>query len=100
LSRWASRRDDASLRSWLFTILYRQFLDGKRSAKRYAWLLGRIRDDEDAHWPSAEREFAARATLEAFGRSPTSSAACCCSSRSKASRIGKSPICSRCRSAP
>ena len=26
LSRWTSRRDDASLRSWLFTILYRQFL--------------------------------------------------------------------------
>ncbi|KFG98883.1 RNA polymerase subunit sigma-24 [Burkholderia paludis] len=68
LSRWTSRRDDASLRSWLFTILYRQFLDGKRSAKRYAWLLGRIRDDDEAHWPSAEREFAARATLEAFGR--------------------------------
>ncbi|WP_373862094.1 RNA polymerase sigma factor, partial [Burkholderia multivorans] len=53
LSRWTSRRDDASLRSWLFTILYRQFLDGKRSAKRYAWLLGRIRDDEEPHWPSA-----------------------------------------------
>lgn len=67
LSRWTSRREDASLRSWLFTILYRQFLDGKRSAKRYAWLLGRIRDDE-SHWPSAEREVAARATLEAFGR--------------------------------
>ena len=67
LSRWTSRRDDASLRSWLFTILYRQF---RRQAQREALRVAawRIRDDDDAHWPSAEREFAARATLEAFGR--------------------------------
>ncbi|KWE72382.1 RNA polymerase subunit sigma-24 [Burkholderia ubonensis] len=68
LSRWSSRRDDASLRNWLFTILYRRFLDGKRSAKRYAWLLGRLQEPDEPHWPSAEREFTARATLEAFGR--------------------------------
>ena len=68
LSSGSGRRDDASLRSWLFTILYRRFIDGKRSAKRYAWLLGRIREDDAPHWPSAEREVAARAMLEAFGR--------------------------------
>jgi RNA polymerase sigma-70 factor (ECF subfamily) len=68
LSRWSSRRDNASLRSWLFTILYRRFLDGRRSAKRYAWLLGRIKDDDEPHWPSAEREVAARSMLGAFGK--------------------------------
>ncbi|WP_323120250.1 RNA polymerase sigma factor [Burkholderia alba] len=68
LSRWESRRDDAALRSWLFTILYRQFLDSRRRAKRYAWLLGSIRQDEEPQWPSAEREVAARAMLEAFGQ--------------------------------
>lgn len=49
LSSGSGRRDDASLRSWLFTILYRRFIDGKRSAKRYAWLLGRILEDDAPH---------------------------------------------------
>ncbi|WP_424683681.1 RNA polymerase sigma factor [Frateuria sp. YIM B11624] len=69
LSRWSSRREEASLRSWLFAILYRQFLDGRRRAQRHAWLLGRLRTEEDEpQAPSAEREAVAQAMLQAFGR--------------------------------
>ncbi|ACR27218.1 RNA polymerase sigma factor [Burkholderia glumae] len=68
LTHWADRRDDDALRSWLFTILYRQFLDSRRSAKRYAGLLGRIREDDEPQWPSAEDQAVARSMLGAFGK--------------------------------
>lgn len=68
LSRWSKRREDASLRSWLFAILYRQFLDGRRRAKRHATFLGRLRMDDEPQWPSAEREVVAQSMLQAFGR--------------------------------
>lgn len=69
LSRWHTRRDEESLRSWLFAILYRLFLDGKRRATRYAALLGSLHDEE-ATWPSAERVTEANATLSAFAALP------------------------------
>ncbi|MET0937035.1 MAG: sigma-70 family RNA polymerase sigma factor [Luteibacter sp.] len=69
LTKWTSRREDESLRAWLFAILYRLFLDGKRRASRYALLLGRIGDDEPT-WPSAERVAIAHATLSAFASLP------------------------------
>ena len=69
LSRWHTRRDDESLRSWLFAILYRLFLDGKRRATRYAALLGSLHDEEPT-WPSAERVTEAHATLSAFAALP------------------------------
>jgi RNA polymerase sigma-70 factor (ECF subfamily) len=68
LSRWSSRREEASLRSWLFAILYRQFLDGRRRARRHAWLLGRLRMEEEPQSPSAEREAVAQSMLQAFER--------------------------------
>ena len=67
LSSRAARRDDGDLRAWLFRILYRQFLDARRRAKRHAWLLGRLRDDDEPAWPSAEREALAHSALAAFG---------------------------------
>jgi RNA polymerase sigma-70 factor (ECF subfamily) len=69
LSNWASRREDESLRAWLFAILYRLFLDGKRRASRYARLLGSLRTDEPT-WPSAERVAIANSTLAAFAGLP------------------------------
>ena len=69
LARWSGRRADASLRSWLFAILHRRFIDSRRRARRYAGLLQRLRGDE-AVQPSAEREAVAASTLEAFGRLP------------------------------
>jgi RNA polymerase sigma-70 factor (ECF subfamily) len=69
LSKWTSRREDESLRAWLFAILYRLFLDGKRRATRYARLLGSLREDEPT-WPSAERVAIANSTLSAFAALP------------------------------
>jgi RNA polymerase sigma-70 factor (ECF subfamily) len=69
LSKWASRREDESLRAWLFAILYRLFLDGKRRASRYARLLGSLHGEEPT-WPSAERVAIANSTLAAFAGLP------------------------------
>ena len=42
-SRWSSRHAAGALRAWLFSILYRQFLDGKRRSKRYNAMLDHFR---------------------------------------------------------
>ena len=70
LSRWGDRRDPDALRAWLFTIAYRQFVDGRRRAKRYAGLLDRVRHRDADAAPSVESEAVANATLAAFGRLP------------------------------
>lgn len=66
LSTRAAKREQGNLRAWLFRILYRQFLDARRRSQRYAWLLGRLRTDEEPQWPSAEREALAQSALAAF----------------------------------
>ena len=70
LSHWSDRRDAEALRAWLFSILYRQFLDGRRRAKRQAWLLERIRDDDEPEQPSVEGEVFAHSVLRAFAQLP------------------------------
>lgn len=70
LSRWNSRRDDSALRAWLFAIAYRQFLDSRRRARRYANMLelfGRGVPDEQ---PSLEREVVAQSIVQALERLP------------------------------
>ncbi len=67
LSRWSSQRGSETLRSWLFTILHRRYLDGLRSAKRHSRLLGTLEQAETPHWPSAEDMATTRSTLNAFG---------------------------------
>jgi RNA polymerase sigma-70 factor (ECF subfamily) len=69
ISRWPDLRDPEALRAWLFTILYRRFVDSRRRAKRYAWFLARIGHDDDAQ-PSAEGEVIASSVLRAFARLP------------------------------
>lgn len=71
LTRWPSRRPEGNVRAWLFTILYRQFLDSQRRARRYARLLDWFAGS-DAAAPSAEREAIARASLDAFEHLPES----------------------------
>lgn len=63
-----TRRPDGDLRAWLFSILYRQFIDTTRNARRYARLLEWFRKADDA--PSAERHVQARASLQAFEQLP------------------------------
>src|SRR3546814_4548167 len=54
LTRWHSPRPQGNVRGWLFTILYRQFLDSQRRGRRYARLLEWFAGTDSAA-PSAER---------------------------------------------
>lgn len=69
LSRWGSKHADGDLRAWLFSILYRQFVDGHRRSKRYARMLEDLGGGDETA-PSVERTLMARSTLEAFNQLP------------------------------
>lgn len=68
LSRSASRRADGDLRAWLFSILYRCFLDGQRRSKRYARILDFFSGAPEPLAPSAEDVAIARAALGNLAR--------------------------------
>lgn len=70
LSRWGSRRDDDALQPWLFSILYRQFIDAHRRARRQVSMLDRFSRGQHAEQPSAEREVVAQSMLEALEQLP------------------------------
>lgn len=70
LSRWGSRRDDDALQPWLFSILYRQFIDSHRRARRQVSMLDRFSLGQHAEQPSAEREVVAQSMLEALEQLP------------------------------
>ena len=55
------------LRAWLFTILYRQFIDGQRRQRRYARILS-IFTYVDEETSATEDVAEAQSTLEAFGK--------------------------------
>lgn len=70
LSRRGQQRDANSLRPWLFTILYRLFLDGKRRERLHArWLawFGRGQAEEPTGG-EIESIVLAQADLQAFAR--------------------------------
>ncbi|PWB30741.1 RNA polymerase subunit sigma-24 [Pseudomonas sp. SDI] len=70
LSRRAQQQAEASLRAWLFSILYRLFIDGKRRERRHArWLAWFGREEEGGG--STEAIVLAEAGLAAFTRLPT-----------------------------
>ncbi|AIR90930.1 sigma-70 family RNA polymerase sigma factor [Pseudomonas cremoricolorata] len=74
LTRRSQQHDPERLRPWLFTILYRLFLDGKRRERLQArWLawFARRDDDEPASSDDTERLVLAQADLQAFARLPT-----------------------------
>jgi len=62
---WADKRIEGDLRAWLFSILYRQFLDAHRRNRRYARMLEFFTGRDDAQ-PSVERTVMAQSTLKAF----------------------------------
>jgi len=66
----ASKRPDGDLRAWLFTILYRQFVDNHRRPRRYARMLEFFTGRDDAQ-PSTERTVIAQTTLQAFDQLST-----------------------------
>ncbi|MDD0973448.1 sigma-70 family RNA polymerase sigma factor [Pseudomonas fontis] len=70
LSRGAQQNAEASLRAWLFSILYRLFIDGKRRERRHArWLAWFGRGEEGGS--STEDIVLAESGLAAFARLPT-----------------------------
>ncbi|WP_330210156.1 sigma-70 family RNA polymerase sigma factor [Pseudomonas sp. AM4(2022)] len=62
---WADKRIEGDLRAWLFSILYRQFLDAHRRNRRYARMLEFFIGRDDVQ-PSVERTVLAQSTLQAF----------------------------------
>lgn len=70
LSRGGQLQGDDSLRAWLFSILYRLFIDSKRRERRHArWLSWFGRDEEGGS--STEAIVLAELGLAAFARLPT-----------------------------
>nr|AAF81074.1 ECF sigma factor PrtI [Pseudomonas fluorescens] len=65
ITRWADKRIEGDLRAWLFSILYRQFLDAHRRSRRYARMLDFFTGRDDAQ-PSVERTVMAQSALQAF----------------------------------
>ncbi|MFK3797162.1 RNA polymerase sigma factor [Pseudomonas sp. NPDC088444] len=69
LSGWGTKRPDGDLRAWLFSIMYRQFLDAHRKSRRYSRMLELFTGGRDDHYePSVERTVVAQSTLQAFER--------------------------------
>lgn len=66
----ADKRPEGDLRAWLFTILYRQFVDNHRRSRRYARMLEFFTGRDDTQ-PSTERTVLAQSTLEAFDQLAT-----------------------------
>ena len=64
ITRWADKRLEGDVRAWLFSILYRQFLDAHRRTRRYARILEFVTARDDAQ-PSGERTVIAPSTLHA-----------------------------------
>jgi RNA polymerase sigma-70 factor (ECF subfamily) len=69
LSAWTGKRPEGDLRAWLFSILYRQFLDAHRRSRRYSRMLELFTGAKEDHFePSVERTVVAQTTLQAFER--------------------------------
>ena len=67
LSRWHGRRASGDLQAWLFSILYRKFLDGRRRHALFGrWLAAA--DEQPGTAPSAEDTLLARSALAALGQ--------------------------------
>ncbi|WLI77434.1 sigma-70 family RNA polymerase sigma factor [Kosakonia sp. H02] len=70
LTRRRQNEGEQSLRAWLFTILYRQFVDGERRRKRYLKVLSFFTGEEAAGF-ATESLAIADDTLALFATLPT-----------------------------
>lgn len=62
--------NEESLRNWLFSILYHQFLDGERRRRRYQRILSLFTGEEEQYGSSAEQLAITDATLAGFAMLP------------------------------
>ncbi|MDG2523768.1 RNA polymerase sigma factor [Stenotrophomonas sp. HITSZ_GD] len=70
LRGWDARRDDQALQAWLFSILYRRFIDEARRARRWQRLLGLLAASPPPLAPSPEQIHGERVLLGHFGELP------------------------------
>ncbi len=70
LRAWDARRDDGALQAWLFSILYRRFIDEARRARRWQHLLGLLAASPPPLAPSPEQVHGERAMLAHFAQLP------------------------------
>lgn len=70
LTHGSSRRDDEALQSWLFSVLYRQFVDDYRRATRWRRIAQLFAADDESQSPTPEQVFDARASLAGLARLP------------------------------
>lgn len=71
LSRWHGRHAQGDLRAWLFSILYRLFLDSQRRSRLHArWLAWFAPQVEEPASTPLDDQMIAQATLDAFARLP------------------------------
>lgn len=70
LTHGGNRRDADALQSWLFSVLYRQFVDDYRRATRWRRIAQLFIADDEAQSPTPEQVFDARASLAGFARLP------------------------------
>lgn len=68
LCGYKDKRPEGDLRAWLFSILYRQFLDAHRRSRRYSRMLELFTGGGEDYHPSAERTVVAQSALGAFER--------------------------------
>lgn len=68
LAHWQSRRDETALQSWLFSIVYRQFVDEHRRGARWQRVLTFFGMQAPESAPSPERVHEGRAELAAFAQ--------------------------------
>jgi RNA polymerase sigma-70 factor (ECF subfamily) len=66
LTRGASRRNEDALQPWLFSVLYRQFVDDRRRAARWKRIASLFAAEQEPLLPTPEQVFDARTSLAAF----------------------------------
>lgn len=70
LTHGTQRRDDEALQPWLFSVLYRQFIDDYRRASRWRRIARLFLEDDEAQGPRPDDVLDARRALAGFSRLP------------------------------
>ena len=68
LTRGADMRDPSALQAWLFSVLYRIFVDEHRRAARWKRIARLFSAEDDTTSPTPEQVFDARSSLAGFAR--------------------------------